>query len=122
MDIIMDARSPVLVAVDVVDQEYLMVVESLFEEHQMMIEVSDSEHQMTVESFHEEYQMTVDMAADSYDPADRDEYTGSYEVTPSQRAQILETSGLIMNRNVTINPIPRNYGLITWDGATLMVS
>lgn len=122
MDIIMDARSPVLVAVDVVDQEYLMVVEPLFEEHQMTIEVSDSEHQMTVESFHEEYQMTVDMVADSYDSTDRDEYTGSYEVTPSQRTQILETGGLIMNRNVTINPIPPNYGLITWDGATLMVS
>lgn len=49
-------------------------------------------------------------------------YTGEYEVTPSDEAQVLETSGLMMTDNVTINPIPSNYGLITWNGSTLTVS
>lgn len=49
-------------------------------------------------------------------------YLGPYEVTPSSETQTLETDAFYMNGNITINPIPNNYGLITWDGSTLMVS
>ena len=49
-------------------------------------------------------------------------YTGSYEVTPSDTEQVLETDAFYMNGNITINPIPSNYGLITWNGSTLTVS
>lgn len=53
---------------------------------------------------------------------DADVYEGSYEVTPSAETQTLNTSGLMMSQDVTINPIPSNYGLITWNGSTLTVS
>ena len=49
-------------------------------------------------------------------------YTGEYEVTPSADTQILDTAGLRLTRPVTVNPIPQNYGLITWNGAFLTVS
>lgn len=49
-------------------------------------------------------------------------YTGLTEVTPSQDVQILETQGLFTDDNIRINPIPSNYGLITWDGSILTVS
>ena len=49
-------------------------------------------------------------------------YPGPYEVTPTQYTQTLATSGLMMEQDVTINPIPNNYGLITWNGAVLTVS
>ena len=49
-------------------------------------------------------------------------YAGAYEVTPSAQTQTLDTNGLMMTANVTVNPIPTNYGLITWDGSTLTVS
>lgn len=49
-------------------------------------------------------------------------YGGSYEVTPSGEAQVLPTSSRVLLSDITINPIPSNYGLITWDGSTLMVS
>ena len=49
-------------------------------------------------------------------------YTGATEVTPSEHRQILETADKLMLSNVTINPIPSNYGLITWNGSTLTVS
>ena len=49
-------------------------------------------------------------------------YTGSYEVIPSAEAQVLNTEQLMMSGNITINPVPSNYGLITWNGATLTVS
>ena len=49
-------------------------------------------------------------------------YTGEYEVTPNLEIQVLNTNGKSMRNNVTINPIPSNYGLITWNGYTLTVS
>lgn len=49
-------------------------------------------------------------------------YHGSYEVTPSSEAQVLDTDTLILDGNITINPIPSNYGLISWDGSTITVS
>ena len=49
-------------------------------------------------------------------------YEGEYEVTPTQETQTLSTAGLVMDADVTINPIPSNYGLITWDGSVLTVS
>lgn len=53
---------------------------------------------------------------------DQEIYTGETEVTPSQEEQILGTENKIVLENITIKPIPSNYGLITWDGATLTVS
>ena len=49
-------------------------------------------------------------------------YEGDYEVTPTQQTQTLATDSLYMRGNITINPIPSNYGLITWNGSTLTVS
>lgn len=49
-------------------------------------------------------------------------YTRAYEVTPTQETQTLPTEGLMMSHDVVINPIPSNYGLITWNGSTLTVS
>lgn len=51
-----------------------------------------------------------------------DEYHGAYSIVPTATAQILDTSGLLLTENVTIEPIPSNYGLVTWDGAILTVS
>ena len=49
-------------------------------------------------------------------------YEGAYTVTPSSETQTLSTAGMKMTGNVTVNPIPSNYGLITWDGSTITVS
>lgn len=53
---------------------------------------------------------------------DRDPYEGDYIIIPSAEKQILQTKYLRMTDNVTINPIPQNYGLITWNGSFLTVS
>ena len=50
------------------------------------------------------------------------DYSGPYEVTPTNEIQTLATAGKTLESNVTINPIPSNYGLITWDGNILTVS
>ena len=49
-------------------------------------------------------------------------YTGATEVTPSVQRQVLETANHAVASNIVINPIPSNYGLITWNGSTLTVS
>lgn len=49
-------------------------------------------------------------------------YDGPTEITPSGEVQILETDQHQLRSNIIINPIPENYGLITWDGSTLTVS
>ena len=54
--------------------------------------------------------------------APQEEYHGPMTITPSAETQILITEGLLMPGDLTINPIPSNYGLITWNGSTLTVS
>ena len=49
-------------------------------------------------------------------------YGGTYTVTPTQRTQTLPTEGMLLSDNITINPIPSNYGLITYNGSVLTVS
>ena len=49
-------------------------------------------------------------------------YNGPYEVTPTNEEQILSTFGRSMAHDITIAPIPSNYGLVTWDGTTLTIS
>lgn len=48
-------------------------------------------------------------------------YDGSYKFTPTQETQTVQIKGLTAKENITINPIPSNYGKITWDGSTLKV-
>lgn len=49
-------------------------------------------------------------------------YSGSTRVIPSTQQQTLETAGLTVVENIIVEPIPSNYGLITWNGSTLTVS
>lgn len=49
-------------------------------------------------------------------------YAGATTVTPSEETQVLATAGLMVSDNITVDPIPSNYGLITWDGSKIIVS
>lgn len=68
-------------------------------------------------SFSEDSEFDVDFGANV-----GREYTGTYEVTPSDQTQTLLTTNRIMTENVVINPIPNNYGLITYNGSVITVS
>ena len=48
-------------------------------------------------------------------------YDGPTEITPSEEAQILPTSGKGVASNIVVNAIPSNYGRIAWDGTKLTV-
>lgn len=49
-------------------------------------------------------------------------YEGAAEFTPSETAQVIPTAGHVVLSDFTIDPIPSNYGRVTWDGSTLTVS
>lgn len=51
-----------------------------------------------------------------------DPYEGEYVVTPTRERQVLETKHLAMAENVVIEPIPQNYGLITYNGFGLTIT
>lgn len=49
-------------------------------------------------------------------------YDGEYEITPSPETQVLRMKDLRAADDVTVRPIPSNYGLITWNGSVITVS
>jgi len=50
------------------------------------------------------------------------DYEGSYTVTPTEQTQTLPTGNRLLGQDIIVNPIPSNYGLITWDGSKITVS
>jgi len=50
------------------------------------------------------------------------DYAGEYEFTPSSTPQTISTRDMVVHGDIVIDPIPNNYGLITWDGTTITVS
>ena len=49
-------------------------------------------------------------------------YTGPYSVTPSQEQQIIPVANKTPTRDIVVEPIPQNYGLITYNGSVITVS
>lgn len=49
-------------------------------------------------------------------------YSGETEFTPSDEEQVIRIGGYRATQDITINPIPSNYGKIEWNGAYLTVS
>ena len=54
--------------------------------------------------------------------SDYPDYEGETTFTPSVEMQTIPTAHTVLLSDITINPIPSNYGLITWNGSTLTVS
>lgn len=48
-------------------------------------------------------------------------YEGEYEFTPAETIQTVPIIGKTATRNITVNPIPLNYGRLSWDGGRLTV-
>lgn len=50
------------------------------------------------------------------------EYEGEYDITPTNTAQVFSTEGKRCPHNFIVEPIPNNYGLITYNGSIITVS
>lgn len=49
-------------------------------------------------------------------------YEGPYQVVPNNNIQVLKTNAKTMMQDIVINPIPSNYGLVSWNGTVLTIS
>lgn len=49
-------------------------------------------------------------------------YEGPYNFTPSAQAQTIPVNHLMASQDITIEPVPQQYGLITYNGSTITVS
>jgi len=49
-------------------------------------------------------------------------YGGPVTVVPGPETQVLETQYMTVMDRITVAPIPKNYGLITYNGRTITVS
>lgn len=49
-------------------------------------------------------------------------YEGEYEFIPSGEYQTIRIEGEKALHDIIIDPIPTNYGLITWNGSSITVS
>ena len=49
-------------------------------------------------------------------------FDGEYTYTPNGDTQTVPISGKIARSDIVINPIPSNYGLITYNGVYITVS
>ena len=85
----------------------------------MTVAVSTVEVPVSVSN--DQVSLSVGIGA-SYSMVEGEPYEGAYTVTPSQVAQVLATNGKVMTGDLTVEPIPQNYGLITWNGSILTIS
>lgn len=49
-------------------------------------------------------------------------YTGPYEFTPTAETQVVAIEAKMATENITINPIPQNYGLVTYNGRIITIT
>lgn len=50
------------------------------------------------------------------------DYEGETTFTPSQETQIIPTRHTVLLSDITINPIPSNYGRITYSGGIISIT
>ena len=74
----------------------------------------------------DDYDVTFDEGDESFDVsfgADVErQYHGATEVVPSSETQTLPTANRMLTEDIIIDPIPSNYGLITYNGSIITVS
>lgn len=49
------------------------------------------------------------------------DYMGEYNFTPTNETQEIPTADKTLTQNIIINPIPSNYGLVSYDGSILSI-
>lgn len=88
----------------------------------MKINVTFSQSAEFPVTFDEEQSFSADFGSVQVRYIDHETYTGETVVTPSDEPQTLYTANLVVGADIVINPIPSNYGLISWSGSGILVS
>lgn len=105
--------------ISTLDEEYSLI--SVEEDSDFTLEISDApEYSLDIQDDDALYIIESGLAIVNY--IDGEVYNGPYNVTPSREQQVLITAEKILLSNVVVDPIPSNYGLVTWNGTILTIS
>lgn len=75
----------------------------------MHLQISFEENEMSLDIDFGELQEV------SIDGGNFPRYTGSYEIEPAAQEQILQTKDKITTQDIIVKPIPKEYGLVTYN-------
>lgn len=91
-----------------------MRLDIVFEENEQRLAAEFSENDFHIPADFGEVHIVKDVG---------EPYRGDYAVTPKVEKQVMQTKGKYMVDDVVVNPIPPEYGLITYDhNRTITVS
>ena len=57
----------------------------------------------------------------AYSVVEKEYYEGAYTFTPSDETQTIPTVDKVLREDIVINPVPSNYGRITYNGSAITV-
>ena len=113
------AENNVSLSVDVVSSVAVPVVSS--GDNALNVNIAASNYSASIEQENSAVNIPVKCDIGIYQ-GEYHPYTGEYEFTPSSEEQVVEIRNKVAVRNIIINPIPQNYGLVEWNGSTLTIS
>ena len=49
-------------------------------------------------------------------------YQGTYEFTPGDEEQTVQTEGRVLLQDIVIHKVPQNYGRVSWNGSVISIT
>lgn len=49
-------------------------------------------------------------------------YSGDYVITPSEEEVVIDAKDRYFTGNIIVNPIPSNWGKISWNGSVMTIT
>lgn len=88
---------------------------------QVSLTVAESQCEYSIKAEESALSFDLEMASPII-PLIYPEYEGDYTITPTEEAQVLQTTNKTLSHNIVIAPIPTNYGRTTWNGSSLHIT
>ena len=103
-------------------REIPLKLEEELQEITLELEEELQEGPLTLEEQSEELSLELETYIQAGGGGEVHYYEGPYSFTPSRESQTIPINRLTARQNITIDPIPQQYGLITYNGSTITVS
>lgn len=86
------------------------------------MDIEEEQNIISIEIHQDQELIPVMFASPIQIIGDVDYYDGSYDIVPSQQDQVISIDGKMGRQNIIVEKIPSYYGLITYNGVSLIVS
>ncbi len=87
----------------------------------VMLALEESQQQYSIDAVETNIPVSVQVETNIVTSTTAD-YDGDYDITPSAIQQVFSTEGKRVLHDFIVEPIPNNYGLITYNGSIITVS